>query len=452
MTARTAWALILVASVLSQRSFALERTEELLSTSRAFISQWQGKIEAKRWKEYMSRLKKAAHTPPPLPEARTTDEALFQMDLRRIEAAIAGLGLAEKAEFASKMKEAVAIHVEEGDRTEKLLAQVEEQVKALVPTSVELRSQNPMSEVAINGDGTEAYTASSDSIQVWNAQSGARLREFVVSKVTSLSYSKLSGRLLAGCQNGTTLVIDPKSGNIEKTLPSVGMKIDVAAFSPDEKWIAIGYGDFAGSPRARVSLYNCEDDSWGPELNHNWRRLIGFSPDSRSLMTGAGNTVEVWNAGDWSKIRDFESSSSALFVADGRQVLAVSRDPTGPEQWRETLYDLATGEVVKTLKIPDRERLLAYSPGSGHLVKKVESGRIDSKLVLVDGPMGRVLAEFESERFLNAPVEASFSGDGQRLIYLGEQNKSTTSIGIASRNIVIKSLPEFLAEIGNNGI
>ncbi|HYV39302.1 MAG TPA: hypothetical protein VE988_26675 [Gemmataceae bacterium] len=110
--------------------------------------------------------------------------------------------------------------------------------------------------------------------------------------ITSLAYAPDAAYLIAGCDNGQVLILDPAKGTQRQTLAAHGLRVSAIAVSPDSKRFAtVGVDNV-------VKLW----DASGKELR-KWTMpavsgqrgglvtQLTFTPDGRFLLTANANTT-----------------------------------------------------------------------------------------------------------------------------------------------------------------
>jgi WD40 repeat protein len=165
-------------------------------------------------------------------------------------------------------------------------------------------------------------------------------------------------------------VWDSQSFQEINKIPSQTGSVDAVAFSPDGRWLAVGYQDgrlhvldaVILAPRATLA-------------SHRDRVLIArFSPDSRTLVTGGiDRTVRLWNAPDFTLRSTFSWREGypygADFTPDGRTLAIGGGNRSEPHIVGHVLLcDVATGHVRATLShqtcpkfLPDGRQLISVS-------------------------------------------------------------------------------------------
>ena len=214
----------------------------------------------------------------------------------------------------------------------------------------------------------------------------------------------------SGPDDNTATVWDIDSGMmvLELTGPDVGRA--TAVFSPDDRLIATGHND------GTIHLWNATTGQPLRVMRGHEGELgyTVFTPDGRGLVTGSEDrTVRLW---------DVTTGNETLRITDLRwwpHWLAVSPDGTRVavgfvDDADIALYDLVTGEPVSELAGHDWSVSgVAFSPDGVRLA----SVSVDGTARLWDVHSGEVVRTFTSPAGLSA---VSFSPEGSRLATGGD--------------------------------
>jgi eukaryotic-like serine/threonine-protein kinase len=203
-----------------------------------------------------------------------------------------------------------------------------------------------------------------------------------------------------------------------------GMTGMAIAFSPDSKWLAVGYGSYMGPPPGRLTLVNVDTgEEWSPERKPDFGiTSLAFCPGrDRPLLAAAGmGGVEIW---DWKTRTPAGTLASDLLRPGFKGVpghygsaICVAFSGDGPTTasggWDQTikLWEPQSGKVPQTLYGQKGYVLgAAFSPNG----KRLASVGEDRVVRLREVATGREEAVFRGH---NGHVFAvAFHPDGRRV-------------------------------------
>jgi WD40 repeat protein len=151
-----------------------------------------------------------------------------------------------------------------------------------------------------------------------------------------------------------------------------------------------------------------------PQTPNSWVLSVAFSPDSARVLSGGGNTLNLWDIATGQLIRTFEAGSvnSVAFSPDGARGLSGGGATL-------KLWDIATGQLIRTFEGHlDVVTSVAFSPDGTRVV----SGG-GAAVKLWDAGTGRLLHTYESDWLtrtfgggLKAVTSVAFSSDGTRVL------------------------------------
>jgi RNA polymerase sigma factor (sigma-70 family) len=163
-----------------------------------------------------------------------------------------------------------------------------------------------------------------------------------------------------------------------------GNTVSCVAFSPDGKMIAVGAWD--------LKVWAADS---GKELANLGRQRKGrawpvvFAPDGKTLVTGYGETVKLWEVATWREraaLKGHERQVSSLaFAPDGKTLATGSWDGTvklwefATAKERKTL-DLSKGDVTSVAFSPDGKAVAAGGGEGDVVVWEVNTGKVKSHL------------------------------------------------------------------------
>ncbi len=284
---------------------------------------------------------------------------------------------------------------------------------------------------ALTPDGRTAVTVEAYRIVLWDAATGRELRRIAGGDHYFLAARTVhpDGRALvtleldqATSQLESLRVWDMSTGEAPRRINLPGKLagyFPLLAISPDERTLAVGAA--AGA----VMLIDVRTGREVGTVKGDGEQISGlaFGPDGNTLVVcGADSVVRVRDVATGRKVREFSfpngwgdgpvpvGAGSPAYVAaippDG------SRIALGTQNRRIAVYDLATGDAVRTLdQLPDSAMAVALSPDGKALAW---GGRADGTVRLVELSTGRLRQSFVGHRGWVSSL--AFSAAGDRLL------------------------------------
>jgi WD40 repeat protein len=217
-----------------------------------------------------------------------------------------------------------------------------------------LRHDGQVSRVAFSPDGGRILTASSTGaagmVRVWDAASGAPLREIKVASIStrqrlvSVTFNADGTLAVVARGFGRAYVWDLASGKVIGELKGQPRYLASAAISRDGTRAIIAGNDVA-------QVWDATNSAMLQELpgHKDFIHALAFNPDGTQIATGAGDRIaHVWDTATGKLLRDFEGHDAEIkavaFSADGSTLVTASSDQTA------RLWNVATGELLRELK------------------------------------------------------------------------------------------------------
>jgi Flp pilus assembly protein TadD len=175
---------------------------------------------------------------------------------------------------------------------------------------VELKGDTlPVEYVSFSPDGTRIVTAGDASAaKIWDARTGKHLFDLSGNThgTTCLAYSPDGTRIFTGTMSSPGRIWDANTGTalLELSLPK-GFALG-AGFSPDSRWIVIGFGEWT-SQEGGAGVWDVQTGALSLELAGLNRRVVEtyFTPDGRRIAVFDGAGVgSVWDARTGQQLKD----------------------------------------------------------------------------------------------------------------------------------------------------
>ena len=239
--------------------------------------------------------------------------------------------------------------------------------------------------VAFSPNGRMLASGSKDdTIRLWNAHTGAHLKEFRHGgDVHSVAFSPDGSMLASGGSRRTSVYLwDTNTGETRKILTGHRFSVYSVAFSPDGSMLASGSRDYT------IRLWDVNTGETLKTLTGHGSvvKSVAFSPDGKTIASsGNDGTVRIWdiNTGVNLKILSGHGSivNSVVFSPDGKTIASGGYEPQKSSNGSVRLWDVNTGKNLKILTGHSNPvSSVAFSPDG----KTIASGSTDRTIRLWD--------------------------------------------------------------------
>ncbi|RKU31541.1 hypothetical protein C6497_01720 [Candidatus Poribacteria bacterium] len=232
----------------------------------------------------------------------------------------------------------------------------------------------------------------------------------VMPPITSLAFTNDGKHLVAGSQVGLQ-IYEWHTLSLEKTISVTPRNIHDLAFSPDNKWLAVG----GGNPSAEGII---EILSFPEGVSHKILRghrdsvMTVTWRDASSLVSGSmDRDIILWNLSDGTEIRRFKGHSrgvsSLCFIQDKEQLVS-----TGIDQ-NVRVWNVTTGELIHSMNNHTHTvHNLALRPNATSL-PMIASASDDRTVRLWQPTIGRMV---KFARLNAVPLNVVWLNDGSKVI------------------------------------
>jgi WD40 repeat protein len=279
--------------------------------------------------------------------------------------------------------------------------------------------------LAVSSDGRLVAAIEYGTVYVWDSQSGKVVMEtgdYYTSKALSVAFSPDGKRIIAGNEKRTADIIDIASGrsliSLRGHLNQVDESIITHSYmywaaltnevklSPDGRYIAVG----RTGNNAKIIDF-ATGRIYRTLRGHNSMVIsLAFSKDGKYLATGGidGKAI-VWNVETGAKVREiaFADQKLAIFsvdISDDNSLLATA-------DWGGlvVIWDIETGERERVISPHDRTAVykVKFMPGAVYFI----SAGLDKKLKLIEIDTGEEIRSFTGHTDLVNSINMNGSGD-----------------------------------------
>ncbi|MCC6428685.1 MAG: WD40 repeat domain-containing protein [Phycisphaerales bacterium] len=277
----------------------------------------------------------------------------------------------------------------------------------------------PVAGITFTADGNHALSAAyytdketpiEGRVHLWDLTSGHVIRTYKggVKPISSIALSPDGKLIAAGSWDSAVFVWDFANGGEPRKLGGPVddriVRFSSVCFSPDSSLLV------AGSDFDWAKVYRVSDSAEVATLGHpDDVNAVAFSPDGRTLATGAGNgSIALWNCADWKQTATLcghTASVSSLSWAPGGSAIVSGGADRSLRSWDPTRKDYGGG--IRTT-VGTSNYSVAFSPDGGLLACSAYNG----KVTLMDSHTGISTAQWLAHDGSPA-CTAAFSPDGK---------------------------------------
>ncbi|EDR10455.1 uncharacterized protein LACBIDRAFT_385169 [Laccaria bicolor S238N-H82] len=275
--------------------------------------------------------------------------------------------------------------------------------------------------VAFSTDSTHIVTGSDNSVQVWDASTGAELKLLKGHRasILSVAFSTDGTYIVSGSIDRSVRVWDVSTGAELKVLNGHMYWVSSVAFSTDGTHIV------SGSCDKSVRVWDASTGAELKVLNGHMEVSIlsvAFSTDGTHIVFGSDDkSVRVWDVSTGAELKVLNGVNSVAFSTDGTRIVSGSWDKsvrvwdvsTGTELKDKSVrvWDVSTGTELKVLNgHMDGVSSVAFSTDGTHIV----SGSYDKSVRVWDVSTGAELKVLNGH--MQSITSVAFSTDGTRMV------------------------------------
>ncbi|HLY29200.1 MAG TPA: protein kinase [Aggregatilineales bacterium] len=335
-----------------------------------------------------------------------------------------------------------------------------------------LGDTDSVTSVAFSSDSESILSGSADkTARLWNLQtpSGLLLLKGHTDSVEGMTISADDKYVVTGSADGTAILWNAKTGRPIHTFvgqalalsPGSSPNLAGVAISPDNRYV------FMGGAGIKPGLWDLATGqpirafAWDPPAVTG----AAFSPDGKHIVSldGLDNKATLYDAVTGQSERVFEANSNVVrlwtvaFSTDGKYVLSGGSSGSNSDDTIGTLWDVATGQVLRTVVgtgrgVFDKD---AINPYFGYDAESSADGKyifmtVEEKAKLFDATTGKELRAFVGHTMPLSRL--ALSPDGKYALTLSIKD-NTTRLWDASTGQTLRIFPlSFIPTVHNNGV
>ena len=225
-------------------------------------------------------------------------------------------------------------------------------------------------EVSRTGDRVTAILRDAESLSItqrkpneirqWELSTGKVLWKATVGGASTFALSKNSDRL-ALVEGQEIQIRDASTAKVIERWESPH-NLGSVALSVDGKWLAHGFGEWAGKNRSTsggIEVWDLDSKSLVRTMDHGSPvEMVQFAPDGNTIVSAGGSSIKVWKTETGALEWNIDGRMRIAFNANGKQLAYISNEPCN---------DPSTGRV-DIINVESRQRVqtLISNPGAGN--------------------------------------------------------------------------------------
>jgi WD40 repeat protein len=267
----------------------------------------------------------------------------------------------------------------------------------------------PVSSVALSGDGKRVLTGSEDNTAIlWDTETGKPVQTFTghAGAVRSVALSGDRKRVLTGSDDNKAILWDATTAKPIQTLAEHTLPVCSVALSGD------GNRVLTGSIDGKAILWDTDTAQIIQTFQGHSGALVSvaLSADGKRVLTGSSDkTAILWDTGSGEPVQTFkehaDTVNSVAISGDGKRVLTGSEDKTA------ILWDTETAKPVKTFEGHTNSVESVAISGDG---KRVLTGSGDGTAILWDTETAKPVRTLIGGA--GSAESVALSGDGKRAL------------------------------------